>query len=171
MSRCTKFTVILAFFIIFLSDFAETAPPPDICPKHNVSTGEYTTCYYCHKAETQEEAGFTIDTSSQFCLECHDGSTLETSAFSSPGSIAERISRPSLLGHMKGVDHPFSISYSDARNLSPTLKLRSSPISPVKLFDGKVECASCHDPHSCNNPIFLRISNDRSNLCMACHNM
>lgn len=31
-----------------------------------------------------------------------------------------------------------------------------------------VECASCHDPHSSNNT-FLRISNDGSAVCLACH--
>jgi len=31
-----------------------------------------------------------------------------------------------------------------------------------------VECASCHDPHSENNT-FLRVSNDGSAVCLACH--
>ncbi|VAX25988.1 Cytochrome c family protein [hydrothermal vent metagenome] len=33
-----------------------------------------------------------------------------------------------------------------------------------------VECASCHDPHNSINPTFLRISNDGSAVCLACHN-
>lgn len=150
---------------------AGSITPADICPKHNVSTGEYTACYYCHNAETPEEPGFTVNSGSAFCLECHDGSTMDTSAYTSQGSIAERISRPTPIGHMQGVDHPFSVSYSAAKNLSPTLKLKSSPLSPVRLFNDQVECASCHDPHSCSNPLFLRISNDRSALCLACHDM
>ena len=34
-----------------------------------------------------------------------------------------------------------------------------------------VECASCHDPHSTENPTFLRISNTEtpSGLCLTCH--
>lgn len=32
-----------------------------------------------------------------------------------------------------------------------------------------VECASCHDPHSAA-PIFLRLVNAKSAVCMACHN-
>ncbi len=32
-----------------------------------------------------------------------------------------------------------------------------------------VECASCHDPHTEANPTFLRISNDGSAVCLACH--
>ena len=32
-----------------------------------------------------------------------------------------------------------------------------------------VECASCHDPHSEVNPTFLRVSNNGSAVCLACH--
>ncbi|MDH4234955.1 MAG: cytochrome c3 family protein [Gallionella sp.] len=32
-----------------------------------------------------------------------------------------------------------------------------------------VECATCHDPHTANNPTFLRISNAGSALCLSCH--
>ena len=32
-----------------------------------------------------------------------------------------------------------------------------------------VECASCHDPHTSDNPTFLRISNKNSEVCLSCH--
>jgi predicted CXXCH cytochrome family protein len=32
-----------------------------------------------------------------------------------------------------------------------------------------VECASCHDPHV-NTQTFLRVANDGSAVCLACHN-
>lgn len=32
-----------------------------------------------------------------------------------------------------------------------------------------VECASCHDPHTNQNPTFLRVSNAGSAVCLACH--
>lgn len=32
-----------------------------------------------------------------------------------------------------------------------------------------VECATCHDPHSSANATFLRMSNDNSAVCLACH--
>lgn len=32
-----------------------------------------------------------------------------------------------------------------------------------------VECASCHDPHAVENGTFLRIRNDYSSVCLACH--
>jgi len=31
-----------------------------------------------------------------------------------------------------------------------------------------IECSSCHDPHNANR-LFLRINNDGSQLCLACH--
>lgn len=35
--------------------------------------------------------------------------------------------------------------------------------------NNRVECATCHDPHTTDNPTFLRISNDGSGLCLTCH--
>ncbi len=32
-----------------------------------------------------------------------------------------------------------------------------------------VECASCHNPHTSDNPTFLRIANTGSAVCLACH--
>jgi len=32
-----------------------------------------------------------------------------------------------------------------------------------------VECATCHDPHSDTPSLFLRVSNDASAVCLACH--
>ena len=163
--------LIVCLSVLWLPQLADSVTPADICPKHNLSSGEYTACFYCHNAETPEETGFTINNESGFCLSCHDGSTLDVSTHTSLGSLAERISKPAVVGHFQGVDHPFSVSYSEAKNISSTLKLKGFPNAPIKLFGEKVECASCHDPHSCKNPLFLRISNDRSALCLACHDM
>ena len=162
---------IISGLIFGLPRFAESVTPADICDKHNVSSGEFTPCFYCHNAEAEGEIGFTINSDSRFCLSCHDGSTKEMSQYSSLGSVAERISRPSPIGHITGIDHPFAVSYIEAKNISATLKLKDLPDKPVKVFNGKIECASCHDPHSCANPLFLRITNDRSKLCLACHEM
>ena len=165
--------VLLLVSIVSYPQLASSIMTSDICPKHDFSTGEYTSCYYCHNAETEGEAGFTVISDSRYCLSCHDGTTMDAFAYTTLGSAAERISgKTTAIGHMKGIDHPFSVSYKDAKNVSPTLKLRATPTAgTVPLFNDKVECASCHDPHSCDTPLFLRISNDRSALCLACHDM
>lgn len=47
----------------------------------------------------------------------------------------------------------------------------------IRIYDSKVECASCHDPHGVSptgmggafNPTFLRVSNSGSDVCLTCH--
>jgi predicted CXXCH cytochrome family protein len=67
--------------------------------------------------------------------------------------------------------HPVSVMYP---NPSKGLEFHIPPDiqrgwQNMKLFDGKVECASCHDIHSSTKPPFLRISNRGSRLCKICH--
>ncbi|MCR4298336.1 MAG: cytochrome c3 family protein [Gallionella sp.] len=48
----------------------------------------------------------------------------------------------------------------------------------IRTYEGKVECASCHDPHGVPDPAngnqfkptFLRVANTGSALCLTCHN-
>lgn len=47
----------------------------------------------------------------------------------------------------------------------------------IRLYDAKVECASCHDPHGVPsgapgttfNPTFMRVNNTGSAVCLTCH--
>ena len=65
-------------------------------------------------------------------------------------------------------DHPVSISYEAARLASPDF-FEMIPKNGLKLYDGNVECSSCHDPHETVNTAFLRLSNSASALCTSCH--
>ena len=65
-------------------------------------------------------------------------------------------------------DHPVSVSYEAARLASPDF-FGMTPKNGLKLYDGNVECSSCHDPHETVNTAFLRLSNSASALCTSCH--
>ncbi len=70
-------------------------------------------------------------------------------------------------------DHPISLLYADTLagdsffNTPPDAE---NGWSDVKLYEGRVECPSCHNPHDPDNVPFLRKSNDGSALCLTCHN-
>jgi len=76
-------------------------------------------------------------------------------------------------------DHPISIDYASAKSPSATDGTNSNvgfyqPTGDtfgngVRLYSGKVQCASCHDPHRSNTNTFLRVANDGSALCLTCH--
>jgi predicted CXXCH cytochrome family protein len=76
-------------------------------------------------------------------------------------------------------DHPISMEYASAKSPSSTDGTSSAAgfyqptndvfANGVRLYSGKVECASCHDPHRSNTNTFLRVANDGSALCLTCH--
>lgn len=62
--------------------------------------------------------------------------------------------------------HPIAIKYDTTAN---TQLVPVGSLSGVKLFNGKVQCASCHDAHGTANSMFLRVTSTGSALCLACH--
>lgn len=132
--------------------------------------------------------------SSLACLTCHDGvgassavnytdtHTLRTdvgsSTPSSPncskchagGSGPSGLNPHFIIGPDLTNDHPISMSYPISQYQS--FNVPPDPLkgwTDVKLYDGKVECGSCHDPHDASNGSFLRKSNSKSALCLTCH--
>ena len=53
-------------------------------------------------------------------------------------------------------------SYSDSDNTGAGAEENQGALVPF------IECSSCHDPHS-QTPLFLRVSNESSRLCLTCH--
>jgi predicted CXXCH cytochrome family protein len=139
------------------------------------------------------------NTNSMLCLGCHDGTLayVVVGAWTGsdkhdlinapgPGGIpdtsswpncerchAEMYGKPAV--QWTGVDlrddHPINMVYPTAAqdpqfNLPPDLA-RGWQNAP--LFNGRVQCASCHNPHDPTNGAFLRMSNVGSALCVTCH--
>lgn len=65
-------------------------------------------------------------------------------------------------------EHPVGIAYPDIGDFAakPTT---GKFANGVQIYEGKVECLSCHDPHNPSNGPFLRVANERSAICYTCH--
>ncbi|MGE5623824.1 MAG: cytochrome c3 family protein [Methanocella sp.] len=134
----------------------------------------------CSLPEDDPEAEDPAGLSSALCQSCHDGS-VAPDAMAAPKYAA---------GNAKGknttVDLGSPVEANLVASLSPTGShpvgipyLPSSDLAPapaegqfengVRLIDGRVECASCHNPHSSTAPPFLAASNAGSGLCYTCH--
>lgn len=114
---------------------------------------------------------------SKLCLSCHDGTVAIDSFGSRSGAIRMGNTRRYL-----GVDlrnnHPVSFTFdstlvtADAHGGPAQLVVPVSAqevVPDVPLFQGKVECATCHNPHNNTYGNFLRVSNSASALCLRCH--
>lgn len=67
-------------------------------------------------------------------------------------------------------DHPISMVYSGLDHKDPDFRLPDGPYgfdNGVKLYDSRVECATCHNVHDPDVTLLLRERADR--LCETCH--
>jgi predicted CXXCH cytochrome family protein len=117
--------------------------------------------------------------SSKLCLACHDGTvalgqTVNDGLISLVGTGAGgRLPvGPSNLGADLTDDHPVSFqpNPSNPETVDPPVG------DPVRLDPaGEVQCVSCHDPHTEDrDPVtrrFLVKSNQRSEICVTCHQL
>lgn len=117
---------------------------------------------------------------SKLCLSCHDGTVAVDSFGGETGSIF--LAGDENIGTDLSDDHPISIVYDDALAtqdgdlFAPSTTPSGIPgsngtIQTDMLFNGSLECASCHDVHNSNNFDDLTLkSNVGSALCLTCHN-
>ncbi len=125
--------------------------------------GPYTMYY----PTTHAGQSATPQPASLACLSCHDGTVALDLIVNKPSgsgnSLGGKMTGSYVLSTDLSDDHPISVDYPNA----PT-DFNPSPVGP-KLYSNKVECASCHNPHSSQYGSFLRMSNTGSALCLACH--
>ena len=62
-----------------------------------------------------------------------------------------------------------NLTVADGELVVPESDMWVDAAHTVPLFGGKVQCASCHDPHNNVNEPFLTKTNDGSQLCFTCH--
>ncbi len=127
------------------------------------------------------------------CLSCHDGVSAINSIVNSagPGGVVTGGTNVAFgttlagtaktmpagatnLGTTLADDHPVSITYTagKASLVATTTSLtgwEGATTVANLLRSNKVECSSCHDPHTSTNGLFLRKANTGSALCLGCH--
>lgn len=115
---------------------------------------------------------------SKLCLSCHDGTiALENHSGVTTGQTF--VTGDALLGTDLQGDHPISFVYDVALSTAdgglhnPTSQASGlgGTIDEDLLFNGKLQCASCHDVHNGTGVAKLLVrDNIASALCLTCHN-
>lgn len=107
---------------------------------------------------------------SLLCLGCHDGVTA-SDVYSSAHAvtITDQLAN-SRLGTVGLRSHPVGITYPlAAEGYHPRAAVEAGGLL---LPDGRIQCTTCHDAHNTHRYRgMLRISNERSRMCLTCHRL
>ena len=143
------------------------ASSTDILWNREASAATYTT----YASATLNATTGSPSASSKLCLSCHDGTIALENFGATTGGTSNYITGNALLGVALTNDHPISFTYDAALVTADGggLQLHDNPTVAGMLFDGKMECASCHNVHDGAATKFLRIDNAGSALCLTCH--
>jgi predicted CXXCH cytochrome family protein len=102
-----------------------------------------------------------LDVESETCMGCHDGAVATLA--SARGGSRSRLDPVLLIGG----DHPIG-GVQGPRGAGDNL-VRPERLDPsVRLFDGRVGCGSCHSVYAEHDDLLV-MSNQRSRLCLTCH--
>lgn len=141
------------------------------------NTFQRTQCYSCHgpaedvrhlsEAHRGAASIFHSDVGlvgqlspSQACLCCHS----ETPKAERPGTDANFSQAPRFDEHGS---HPVGVSVMTGRG-APGNRIRAELDSRIQLFNGRIECQTCHSLSGGNAHSLIDVS-DRSELCRGCH--
>lgn len=171
----------------------QTSTPVADAPlwNHSVTTATFT--MYGANGTLQAFEDPQPTGASLLCLSCHDGTVAVDDydgGLGAAGPITE-LDTFYLGTDLRG-KHPISIIYDSITDLDlhtpsnpvtiggyndgfgTTLPTKTGTISSLMLFDGRVQCNTCHDVHNtfvATPQTLLRISTVNSELCLACHNL
>jgi predicted CXXCH cytochrome family protein len=163
---------------------------------HNITDGgSHTyTMYSSSTMNATNDLSYGGSTITNMCLSCHDGTIAVTNIVNTPDTVTAGMNNGGTVFQATGElttttegylgldlsnDHPVSIGYAEGGETVSDGGLKSvsdATTAGVRLFGDSgsehVECASCHDVHDADptKKYFLRVNNDDSDLCLACHN-
>lgn len=163
VDTAATYTVFTSATLIGTPDNAAHSPSAACLGCHD-GTMANVTVYGVTGATSHDNINMGGEDSSTFapkCLSCH------TSRFGGSKTV-----RPTLqFGKDLRTMHPIAIAYPTSAQSSwfrvpPDAK---NGWADVKLINGKVECASCHEVHDPTIVPFLRKTAVGSALCLSCH--
>lgn len=159
-----------------------TRPLPAPLWNHEVSSETYTMYDTTRSPTMDAEVSSQPSGISKICLSCHDGTVaLENFGEIQNGTIF--LFGDVLIGTDLTNDHPISFVYDtslateDGELHDPSIKPSgldgsTGTINEDLLFNGRMECSSCHDVHNTRavpGTKLLLKDNTGSALCLTCH--
>jgi len=132
------------------------------------------------RSESAVHRRMSFDITFDSCGECHAPAFYNNQKY--PAVIGDHSGK--YIGTDLSNDHPIGINYQQAYEAQSPSEFRPPEnIAPLKLFDGKVECPTCHDVHTPSDVytsiVFVTVKRPRSNhlrrrnrssaLCLTCH--
>lgn len=170
------------FYTVYESDFGDGPATPD-------STDFGESRHLFNGRDTIGQPGSV----SRLCLSCHDGSVAVNEYGFDPGRAesrgaggsAEAANTIDAQFKIGGADnltnhHPIGFDYLAVSLLDDEIAAPSTPFNGTEdptttigslLYNGKMECVTCHDVHNSKNTgeTFLWKSDNNSAFCLTCH--
>ena len=136
------------------------------CHGNHGSSGSGYSWNHAFPADTAftTRADAALGESSLMCLGCHDGQTALDSFGGATGSTV--MTGGAVVGRDLRDDHPVGVAYPSG---DPRYRSAGVVEGNLPLYDGRLECGSCHDPHDNRWGKFLRL--DSRVLCQTCHDL
>lgn len=119
--------------------------------------------------EVFEPGQFMPGASSLICLSCHNGAVAPSTVGTAHAILAGQREGYAVPDGWAARDHPIGVPYpAQTKGYRPLASVQAGGV--IRLPEGRLECISCHDPHNAAGvDKMLVMSNQRSALCLACH--
>ncbi len=139
----------------------EICLPCHVSHRGNQEQYSWNHAYPSDSAFTKRD-GATLGMESLTCLGCHDGQTALDSFGGAAGSTV--MTGSAVVGRDLSDDHPVGVAYPTGR---PRYRSPVTVEQDLRLYDGRIQCGSCHDVHNNARGNFLRVESRL--LCQICH--